>query len=65
MYMFIHADEPSEDLVKNKSNIALPSSMVFTPQQASSEFANLLINIVEELSKNESKNLRMIKFICS
>jgi len=55
------ADKTSIDPI----NIALPSSMIFTPQQASNEFAILLSNIIKELSKNETENLELIKLMCS
>jgi len=39
--------------------------LITTPEQASSEFAILLINIIKELKKNESENLEIIKGVCS
>ena len=65
MIVFVCADEPSTDSVKNRQDIVLPSNTVFTPEQASSEFGILLSNIVNELSKNEPENLELIKDVCS
>jgi len=51
------------DVVKNNTN---PSScLITTPDQAGSEFAILLTNIIKELKKNESENLEIIKSVCS
>lgn len=64
-FLLLYADEPSTHFVKDRSNTALPSSMIFTPEQASSEFGILLANIIKELSKNETENLELIKVVCS
>ena len=65
MVVFVCADEPSTDSVKNRQDIVLPSNTIFTPEQASSEFGILLSNIIKELSKNEPENLELIKDVCS
>ena len=41
------------------------SSMVITPEQANVEFGILLSHIIKELTKNEAKNLELIKVMCS
>ena len=65
MVVFVCADEPSTDSVKNRQDIVLTSHTIFTPEQASSEFGILLSNIIKELSKNEPENLELIKDVCS
>ena len=52
-----------ETEIKSTSNPSLP--LITTPDQASTEFAILLMNIIKELKKNESENLETIKGICS
>ena len=61
-YSFTCVEEPSTDSVKD---IALPSNMIFIPEEASTEFGILLSNIIKELSKNEGENLELIKDVCS
>ena len=38
--------------------------MIFTPAEANAEFAVLLTDIIEELSKNKDKSLKVIKNVC-
>jgi len=52
-------------VVKNNANPSSPTTLITTPHQASSEFAILLMDIINELEKNESKNLEKIKGVCS
>ena len=64
-YTFTCADEPSTYPVANRTDIALPSIVIFTPEEASGEFGILLANIIKELSNNETENLELIKDVCS
>ena len=43
----------------------MPSDIILTPKQASSEFGILLMKIIKELAKNEVENLESIKVMCS
>ena len=43
----------------------LPSNMIITPAQASTEFTILMKNIIKELKKNESEYLENIKDTCA
>ena len=42
-----------------------PSNMIVTPDQASTEFAIFMKNIIKELMKNESEYLEDIKNACA
>ena len=68
MCVLIYADSKRAHSSKSSgisSKVTLPSSMILTPKQASSEFGFLMVNIIEELSKNEAVNLEKIKIMCS
>ena len=64
-YTCVGEQSETTDSVRNKSDTALSSNMIFTPEQASIEFGILLANILKELSKNEVENLDLIKVVCS
>ena len=58
------SDKPSSN--SDKSNtIVLPSNIIVTPDQASTEFAILMKNIIKELKKNENEYLEDIKDTCA
>ena len=59
-----YADEKSVQC-NTSSKVALQPDVILTPEQASSEFGILLINIIKQLTKNEAENLESIKVMCS
>ena len=62
----LQSDKPYSEANTATSNLSMSSSnVIVTPDQASSEFSILMMNIIRELKKNETEYLEAIKDICS
>lgn len=62
----LQSDKPySEDKTAMSNSAVSSSNVIITPDQASSEFSTLMMNIIRELKKNETEYLEAIKDICS
>jgi len=65
-YVFLIEDSNSAaEKLNIKCQTILPSLLITTPHQASTEFGILLSNIIKELKCNEEENLETIKNVCS